>query len=105
MDDVVGFHPFVVAVSRDQAATFCKRAFEGWFFGDRFTASVDHATADGQVVRPRRHEAPAGIEKLLGVIGRGTFRMDATDACDVLRGRDVVPSTIFTWWDYLLNLF
>lgn len=53
------FLPLVKLIRDHQAASSFKGAFEGRFFGDRFSSGIDHAVANFGVFRPRRNQSPA----------------------------------------------
>ena len=46
-------------IGEDQAAALGKRGAEGWFFGERLAAGIDHFGADLAIGRPARNQSPA----------------------------------------------
>ena len=90
--ELLGRVPLVVAVGREQAASLLQRPLERRLLGEGLDPGVDHPVADGDVLGPRRDQAPAhGGQPALGSgVLRGVARDPVHDGVDVLGRRDVV---------------
>src|SRR5690606_9592224 len=56
--------PLVKGVGGDEAAPLLHRAAEGGLLQHALAARVDHAIADGLILRPRWHQPPAELLEL-----------------------------------------